>query len=249
MITDDIKSLLQYDGIDANITFEDEQQANQPASTNLEDEKKKCCLGAHDKFTAEIEKQAIEHFEKFGEYIDLEEWELVDEQPAHDSVDDEVYAVKEWEVTQAHELASLESYANGDENSKEDKGLYKLRYVYAGETSSTSREFCRTMDSLTAQGMVWRFEDIQAMGSDGVNGQFAPQGENTYDIFTWKGGVYCHHFWKRQIYFRKRANGKFMPNDGLKNDKRVGNVPYVKQKGKEAVKPIDTPSRGSLKYS
>jgi len=109
--------------------------------------------------------------------------------------------------------------------------------------------FCLIMDGIRDQGLVFRYEDIQAMGDDGVNGNFAPEGQTSYDIFLWKGGVYCHHFWKRQIYFRKREKGKFLPNDGLKNDKRVGNVPFVKKKGFESVKPIDTPTRGSLKYS
>ena len=34
----------------------------------------------------------------------------------------------------------------------------------------------------------------------------------------------------------------------MNNDKLVGNVPYVPQKGAEGVAPINTPSRGSLKY-
>jgi hypothetical protein len=105
------------------------------------------------------------------------------------------------------------------------------------------------MIRLAQQGKVYRWEDIQAMGDAGENGQFAPEGQSTYDIFIWKGGAFCHHFWKRQIYFRKRAaNGRILPNDGLKNDKRVGNVPFLPQKGMEGVKPIDTRDRGSLKY-
>ena len=87
------------------------------------------------------------------------------------------------------------------------------------------------------------------MSRDGVNSQFAPEGSSTYDIFEWKGGAFCHHKWVRLVYFRKREKGKFLPNDGLKNDKRVGNVPYVPQKGVEGVAPIDTPTRGSLKYA
>ena len=44
---------------------------------------------------------------------------------------------------------------------------------------------------------------------------------------------------------RKRdAKGKFMPNSGLDNEKRVGNNPYISQKGSESIAPIDTPSKG-----
>jgi hypothetical protein len=213
-------------------------------------EKKKCCLSHEgDKFTSEDEKFWIDRINELGEEIDAEEWVLVDEQPAHDDIETEQAALKEWEVTQSHELASVGSYANGNEKSDEDVGLYKLRFVYGGELSDNSRAFCVAAYNATQAGKVWRLEDITAMGEQGVNGQFAPEGQSTYDIFTWKGGVYCHHFWKRQIYFRKRVAGKFLPNDGLKNDKRVGNVPYVRPKGAEGIKPVDTPTRGSLKYS
>jgi hypothetical protein len=245
LITDDIAAILQMDGIAATVEIIDEE----PTATTLEHEKKKCCLSAEDKLTKEDEAAWIEWIENKGETIDSEEWELVDEQPAHDDFETEDEAIKNWKVEQAHELASAADYANGNDKSEEDVGLYKLRYAYAGELSDNSREFCRKALAATQRGLVWRLEDITDMSEAGVNGQFAPQGQSTYDIFQWKGGVYCGHYWKRQIYFRKRAGGKFLPNDGLKNDKRVGNVPYVRQKGSEAIKPIDTPSRGSLKYS
>jgi hypothetical protein len=83
-----------------------------------------------------------------------------------------------------------------------------------------------------------------------VNGTFAPEGQRSYDIFTWKGGVYCGHSWLRRVYFRKRKNGKFLPNNGLKNDERVkdSGLDFLVPKGKESIRPINTPSRGSLKY-
>ena len=146
---------------------------------------------------------------------------------------------------------SLEDYANGDEKSKQgDAGLYKLRYAYSQNLGENSREFCVEMVGLSQAGRVYRYEDIQAMGDAGENGQFAPEGQSTYDIFIWKGGAFCHHFWKRQIYLRKRdKNRRILPNDGLANDKRVANVPYVPQKGKEGIAPINTPTRGSIKYA
>lgn len=247
LITNDIETILQWDGIAAKVEILDEVQ--QP--TLMESEKKKCScnLSADDKMTSDDESHWIEKIEAIGEQIDTEEWELVDEQAAHDDFETEDSAIKNWMVEQLHEFATAADYANGNDKSEEDVGLYKLRYAYAGELSDNSREFCKRAIAATQRGLVWRLEDITNMSDAGVNGQFAPEGQSTYDIFTWKGGVYCHHYWKRQIYFRKRAGGKFLPNDGLKNDKRVGNVPYVRQKGEEAVKPIDTPTRGSLKYS
>jgi len=211
-----------------------------------EEKKKICCSHEGDKLSVELEEKFVAHFQNVGEQVDGEEWELVDEQPAHDTREDEEAAVLKWTEAQ---LAGEGSYAQGTKKSDEDRGLYKIRYQWAGDSTTKTRPFCLIMDGIRDQGLVFRYEDIQAMGDDGVNGNFAPEGQTSYDIFLWKGGVYCHHFWKRQIYFRKREKGKFLPNDGLKNDKRVGNVPFVKKKGFESVKPIDTPTRGSLKYS
>ncbi len=206
-----------------------------------------CCSKEGDKLTPELEKELIEKMEECADEIDADEWELVDDQPAHDTHEDEEKALSAWIEKQSVQL-SLTGYAKGDEKSKwGDTGLYKLRYSYSQNLSEGSREFCKRMVELSQQNKVFRYEDIKMMGDDGVNGQFAPQGSSTYDIFAWKGGVYCHHFWKRQIYFRKTEKGRFLPNDGLKNDKRVGNVPFVPQKGVEGIAPINTPTRGSLK--
>ena len=137
------------------------------------------------------------------------------------------------------------SDAKGDEKSTwGDTGLYKLRYAYSQNISDNSREFCREMVQMSQLGAIFRYEDIQKMSEDGVNEAFAPAGQSTYDLFTWKGGAFCHHFWKRQIYIRKRdSKGKILPNNGLENDKRVGNNPYVKPKGEEGIAPINTPSQ------
>lgn len=206
--------------------------------------------------TSDEEHTFIQKLESVGESIDTDEWELVSECEAANEHDAEVGSVEllqslTSDYSKQMNFANEGSYANGDEKSKwGDAGLYKLRYAYSQDISDKSRQFCKKMVALSLAGKVFRYEDIKAMGADGVNGQFAPEGSSTYDIFTWKGGVYCHHFWKRQIYMRKRdKNGKIMPNDGLKNEIRVANVPYVPQKGAEGTKPIDTPTRGSLKNS
>jgi len=180
-----------------------------------------------------------------AEEVDEDEWELISIEEA---------GTREEEIAQLQKYAniqlSVEQYANGDEKSKwGDAGLYKLRFAYSQNISDDTREFCREMVNLSLAGKVFRYEDIEQMGYDGVNDQFAPEGQSTYDIFEWKGGAFCHHKWVRLIYFRKKEKGRFLPNNGLNNDKRVGNVPYVPKKGKESVAPIDTPTRGSIKYA
>ena len=212
----------------------------QPNVTMLA-EKKKCSHNISD----EDGKAWLAYLADKAEEVDEDEWDLVSIEEA---------GTREDELAQMEKYANLElsvgQYANGDEKSKwGDAGLFKLRFAYSQNLSQDTREFCREMVNLSNQGKVFRYEDIEQMSSDGVNGQFAPEGQSTYDLFEFKGGAFCHHKWVRLIYFRKREKGRFLPNDGLKNDKRVGNVPYVPKKGKESVAPIDTPTRGSLKYS
>ena len=199
-------------------------------------------------FTKDSEDYWINKLANKGEEIDSEEWELLSEEECGTSEEESIILQGLTNVNMAYG-----SYANGDEKSKwGDSGLYKLRYAYSTNLSEKSRDFCKAMVNLSLQGKVFRYEDIAlgvqgSMSDDGVNDQFAPMGETKYDIFTWKGGAYCHHKWMRRIYFRKKERGRFLPNDGLNNDKRVGNNPFVPQKGAEGVAPIDTPTRGSLK--
>ena len=183
-----------------------------------------------------------------GEYIDLNEWQLVSQEDSCHTHAEELDAI---EKIQSLELASLDSYANGDMKSKwGDAGMYKLRYAYTTNLSKKSRDFCKVMVRMSMAGKVFRYEDIQNMSDAGVNGQFAPSGQSSYDIFTFKGGCYCRHAFKRLIYMRKRDDkGRIMPNKGLENEKRVGNNPYVPQKGIEGKTPYSMDNHASLKYT
>ena len=203
-----------------------------------------CCSSGED-FTDEEGKGFLKQLAECGELIDKEEWELISEEEVTDGANELNY------TSQMFNQMPTASDANADEKSNwGDVGLYKLRYAYSQNLSENSREFCKEMVRLSKGGIVWRYEDIEQMSRDGVNGDFAPANSSTYSLIQWKGGVYCHHFFKRQIYMRKRdSKGRIMPNKGLENDKRVGNNPYVPKKGVESVAPINTPSRGSLKYS
>jgi hypothetical protein len=204
--------------------------------------KKKVVADANNDFSDEQGRVWIDTLKEKGEVVDLNDWELISEEEVTEPENEQNFR---------QEYMSIRDYANADERSPfGDTGLYKLRYAYSQNLSENSREFCQEMVDLSQSGLSFRFEDIQDMSDAGINGQFAPEGSSTYNIFIWKGGAFCHHFWKRQIYIRKRdAKGRVLPNDGLNNDKRVGNNPFVPQKGAEGVAPINTPSRGSIKYS
>ena len=204
-----------------------------------------CCTTESPEFTIEEENKWLNKLSELGEIVDEEEWELMSEEEAGGSLEELEYFKGLKNVNMAYG-----SYANANEASNwGDSGLYKLRYKYSENISANSRKFCRQMVGDSARGVVFRYEDIADMSASGVNEQFAAEGQSTYDIFTWKGGAYCHHSWLRRIYFRKRKDGKFLPNKGLKNDERVkdSGLDFLPPKGKESIRPINTPNRGSLK--
>jgi hypothetical protein len=190
----------------------------------------------------------LSYLEAVGEKIDLEEWELIEETKVTDNE----------EEAKLHQepVKYFKRYADPDLKSLVDSGLYKVRYRYSRNISDKSRTFCKNMVANSKGGVVYRYEDIIEMGQAGVNSEFSPRGQSTYNIWEWKGGAYCHHYFYRQVYVRKRDKGRFLPNEGLDNDKeistseaRVAGLPF-KDKALDYdqanTRPIDTPNRGKL---
>ena len=53
-------------------------------------------------------------------------------------------------------------------------------------------------------GTVYRIEDIDFASREGVNKDFGHK-KKKYDLFRYKGGVYCMHAWKAVLY-RLKSN-------------------------------------------
>jgi hypothetical protein len=186
---------------------------------------------------------------KFGEEIDLNEWELVDSRIVNyedeQRLDAELFALnnpKKSLLSKVYEFVSTGT-ARPNAKSEQDGELFKSRYRYTGEVSENSRAFCKKMLSANK---VYRKEDIINMGSQEVNAGFGPEGANTYDIFLYKGGGACHHFWTRETY-RKKADvnnplaEQITPSQARKAGEILPtNNPLVYQK------PIDMPNKGFL---
>jgi hypothetical protein len=209
---------------------------------------------AKPEFTAEAESEWLDYLSDKGEVIG-EEFELIDESPVTDADDQTEYKF-------------FKRFAEPEEKSKDDKGVYLIRYRYAPmQTAANSRQFCKDMVANAKLGVVYRREDIDTMGDAGINGQFAPKGKASYSIWKYKGGVNCHHQWYRLTYMRKRKSngGAFLPlspeekAQGIKdiedNYKRVSNqsansagVPFSPPSWDIAsTKTKDLPNGGSLK--
>tara|TARA_R110002167_G_scaffold73033_2_gene204932 strand:- start:1202 stop:3193 length:1992 start_codon:yes stop_codon:yes gene_type:complete len=173
----------------------------------------------------------------------------------------------DYELHEAKMQLFYKEYANVEDVSPERDIVSKQGYYFAvryryEETAQTppenpnykTRDFCDEMMELSLDGYEYRFEDLMQMERDGVNGDFAPAGQSKYSIFDWKGGVYCRHGFVRNIYIYapegEVAEVEMKEYQGEWEDvmRRVGNNFEVEQPGFEIVAPIDTASRGSLKY-
>jgi hypothetical protein len=122
---------------------------------------------------------------------DLEDgWELCDIRPANDN-DKELNA-----LLKKVNLASVID-STSDQSSVQDNALFRIRYKYVGN-QSPEREFCQLMMSANK---LYRYEDLDKEASN--NPGFGIKGENSYNLFLFKGGVNCKHWWQRSIYYKK----------------------------------------------
>jgi hypothetical protein len=234
-------------GSDLTITMNsvfDEVVVVQPTVQTAELKKK--VVAAENKISAEDSALWLAYLKEKAEYVNEEEWQLLSDEEVTNPEGEESYRT---------EFMSVRGYSNPDEKDKLDTGLYKVRYYYSKnftykDGEIVTRDFCQEMVALSKMGALFRYEDIIEMGDDGVNGEFAPAGSSQYSIWTFKGGVYCRHAWFRKVFMRKREGGRFLPNDGLNNDRVVtgGVANELFPKGEEAVRPNDMPNRASLKY-
>ena len=130
------------------------------------------------------------------------------------------------------ELAQTPKTSN--KKSKQDTSLFKVRYQYAGAKKG-ERDFC---NKVLESDKVYSEEDLNA--NYNYNEELSPSGTDSYNIFLFKGGVNCKHWWQRVVYLKK-GNDRISVNQARKmileldpkdrkeasfdkNDKRVAKV-------------------------
>ena len=98
---------------------------------------------------------------------------------------------------------------------------------------------------MVAASKVYRKEDIEAASLRAVNPGLGEGGSNTYDLFLYKGGARCHHFWSRQTYLKK-TNEKISVNQAKKLIREAGvNAKRLPENSRKvAQRPIDMPNEG-----
>lgn len=243
LLLDAFDKILSYNNISLDLYF----QTLKPLEFNDR--------GVKDKNTEDIELSKefdIDEIEveKYGEDINLDEWELIySEDVDYDTeleIDDKIKELNTKKESLLSKVINFATTGTARPNSKsaQDGEKFKSRYRYSGEVSENSREFCKKM---LKANKLYRKEDIEQMSKNPkVNGEWSEKGKNTYDLFLFKGGGACRHVWKREIYAKKsdvnnpnakeftpaqtRKAGEIAP----KNDKRV----YQK--------PNDMPNNGFL---
>ena len=85
------------------------------------------------------------------------------------------------------------------------------QYRYTGRLQANSRDFCRAMIAL---GKVYTKNEIDAMSRIPFQPGMGPNGTNTYDIFKYKGGVKCQHFWEKLRIFRSAGGRNVVISEG-----------------------------------
>lgn len=165
---------------------------------------------------------------------DLSDYELIDERPANE-YDDLI-----------HKTLKFASAVSSSPNkvSEQDTSILKIRYKYTAgrSTAGESRDFCKKMLSANK---VYRKEDIDSSdpnyngNANNVNEGFGLDGADNYNVWLYKGGVNCSHYWMRQTYLRKNnerisvgeARAKIMELDpSLRSEAKIPtNEPEVAQ--------------------
>ena len=100
----------------------------------------------------------------------------------------------------------------------------------------------------TNSGVVYRLEDIDRASRAGVNEELGHKGQ-PYDLFKFKGGVNCSHFWKEVLYKLKKKDGKYVEDKSLSSSDEVSSIPKSYKpsptgNAQSKIAPIDMPNNG-----
>jgi len=129
-----------------------------------------------------------------------EDWLLIDAYNADEEIEHE-FAVR---------TGAARPAAKSEQDAIIDGKYFITRYVYAGSfRHDNMRPFCKKM---LEAGKLYRKEDIVSMENVAVNPGWGPEGADTYDVWFYKGGGNCKHFWEKRVYVDAKG-AKINPND------------------------------------
>ena len=247
LLTDAFDKVLSFNGIALNLYFKTLQPLQFLDLDNVKDEETREEETGVKMSKGDLSDEQFEEIENGldGESID-DEWELVEKREYDEKAEDiETWAnrlVKE-KKTALQKLAGFVKSAPNKE-SKLDKSYYKIRYEYAEKYSSgKSRKFCKNMMARTANGVVYRKEDIAQASFSGVNKSFGHKGQN-YSLFRFKGGVNCGHFFNENLYRLKSKTEKYISKGEEVSDIPSSYTPKGKEYKDAKIAPKDMANNG-----
>lgn len=253
-ILEALETILSFNGISLNLFFktlkpleftdlENAQNQEQVAEeTGTE-------LSKHEHLDNEVANALIECGEEPNE-----NWLLIDEFPVdydNDDAENEMLS-KEPKTSLFSKVYNFVSTGTANPNAKsaQDENIdgfkFITRYVYAGETSSKSRQFCQKMMSANK---IYRKEDIMRMNTMQVNAGWGPEGAPTYDVWLYKGGGNCHHRWNKQVYASFEGAGIDVKSPKAKQiaSSKAEKFGYkIKNDKLVSTRPVDMPYNGFL---
>ena len=258
LLTDAFDKILAFNNISLNLYFKTLQPLQFIDLENVKDEE------TREEETGVKMSKMVSELEEFGEDEDLSEWDLIDERKvdydSEDELDEEINKLNNPKLSLSSKIynfvttGTARPKAKSEQDGVNEEGVqFKVRYQYAPltinkndkGTKTESRSFCKKMVSAKK---IYRKEDIQMMSKKAVNAGWGLSGADTYDIWLYKGGGSCHHFWMRKTYRAKNAKTK--PDVGNPNAevsvnkaKKEGFKPEVNAKD-VAKRPTDMPKNG-----
>lgn len=187
---DELAELLEFNGLETDLEFMPLRETYK--STEQTETQETVVDDVVDSNQLE-DVQMSEHFNvesliELGEVVS-DDWEIVEERRC-----DEI-TLNEMQLNTVFEFAQTPKTSN--KKSEQDTSLFKIRYRYAGNPIG-ERDFC---NKVIQANKVYRAEDLDA--NYNYNEDFAPKGKTSYNLFLYKGGVNCKHFWERVIFLKK----------------------------------------------
>ena len=251
LLTDAFDKILAFNNIALNLYFKTLQPLQFLDLDNVKDEE------TREEETGVKMSKVFSDLEQLGEEEDLENWELIDERKvdydAEDELNEELEKLNNPKLSMLSKMYNFVTTGTARPNAKssqdgenEEGVQFKVRYQYAPLSySPNSREFCKKMVNAAK---IYRKEDIDRMSTMPVNPGWGLNGADTYDIWLYKGGGDCHHFWMRKTYRAKSAKTKAdvgNPNAevSVNKAKKEGFKPEVNAK-EVAKRPTDMPNNG-----
>ena len=243
-------------------THVDKETVEEETGVKVEDQEKAIAQElSSDELTKEEELSVLGSLETSGEVMS-DEYVFVDEIDEDSDTNNEDWA--DYLISEKKSvLSKVKEFLGADVISSKKKGnvfsvldspngLYKIRYKYAVgsrkpmEDGNESRDFCRNMMNMSNRNVVWTIEDIDRATDQGVNQRLGHKGK-AYDLFKFKGGVYCRHKFVRVLY---RLESNTEPSNNLNAYKKTRKIPtrYDRNpRGSKQAKiaPENMPKRGA----